>query len=310
MIIYDVSGANGASGTSGHSYHYKAGTGMHDGAPGGDGTDGQLGATAGTIAVRLTTPTTTANIPKNVVLAKPIDVDVKLEASVVFSTDRLQKTNTILKINSGESICFHALGGHGGKGGDGGDGQDGGTGYRYDTFLALFNKSISEYAWRTGDRMQLDTVTVLMAVVVAMEDVAVTQAEVVMEDLEEAFESLSPKPTLISLYSMIPPSILAEEEVQQGDQGWEASLFRFILPYPLSKINFFVRRWRKGRGRWLLIHIFSRGWRKQEDIHKSWWLKRPIWMEWLEWSRGLARFGWARREVPHRRTGRRDRLEL
>jgi hypothetical protein len=106
--------------------------------------------------VRLTTPTTTANIPKNVVLANPIDADVKLDASFVCTAGRLQKMDTILKINSGESMCFLAAGGNGGHGGHGGDGQNGGKGFKYGAFLVLsFNESISEYAWRTGDRMQL-----------------------------------------------------------------------------------------------------------------------------------------------------------
>jgi hypothetical protein len=43
--------------------------------------------------------------------------------------------DTILKINSGESMSFYALGGNGGNGGDGGDGQNGGKGYRHALFL-------------------------------------------------------------------------------------------------------------------------------------------------------------------------------
>ena len=62
--------------------------------------------------------------------------------------------------------------------------------------------------------MQLHTVMVLMAVLVAMEEMAMTQVKVVTVVLEVPFEFLFPKPTLISLCSMVPPSILPEEGVQ------------------------------------------------------------------------------------------------
>ena len=61
--------------------------------------------------------------------------------------------------------------------------------------------------------MQQDIVTVLMVALVATEEMAVTQVKAVMVDLEEPFECLFPKPTLISLCSMVPPTILAEEGV-------------------------------------------------------------------------------------------------
>ena len=261
--FFDVSGVDGASGISGPRYHTTASRGS-DGVSGMDGTDGQSGTTAGTVAVRLTTPITTANIPENVVLANPIDADVKLEASIVCPAGRLQKLDTIMKINLGGSMCFHALGGHGGRGGDGGYGQHGGKGYKYGAYLTFFfNKSIAEYAWRTVERMQLNTLGVLMAVLVATEEMAVTQVKAVMAGLEDLFESLFPKPTPISLCSMVPTRILPEEGVQQGDQGSEASFFRIILSFPLSEINSSIRQWRKRWERWLVVHVVRRGRRRQ-----------------------------------------------
>jgi len=253
--IFDVSGGHGASGTSG-----KGGSSSRYGKSGDHGTSGQHGTSAGTISVRLTTPPTTAKIPKNVVLANPIDADVKLSASIVCTAGRLEKMDTALKIKSGESMCFLAVGGNGGHGGNGGNGGSGEAGHKYGGFLVLsFNESISEYAWRTVERMQLDTVAVLMAVMVAPEEMAVTQVRAVMVDLEEPFESLFPKPTLISLRSVrvVQLIILAERGVQQGNQGAEASLFRVILPRPLSEINFFIRLWRKRWARRLVIHVFN-----------------------------------------------------
>jgi hypothetical protein len=91
-----------------------------------------------------------------------------------------------------------------------------------------------------------------MAVLVVTEEMAVTRVKAVMVDLKEPFESLLPKPTLISLCSVVPSSILAEKGVQQGNHGSEASLFRVILPRPLSEINFSIRLWRKGWGRRLV----------------------------------------------------------
>ncbi|KAF8814527.1 hypothetical protein BYT27DRAFT_7206095 [Phlegmacium glaucopus] len=126
--IFDVSGVTGASGTSGTSRGHSRASGG-DGLGGGHGTGGRCGTSAGTIAVRLTTPTTTANIPKNVVLPNPIDADVKLDASIVHTAGQLKKMDTILKIDSGGSMSFFTLGGHGGNGGNGGNGQHGGHGY-------------------------------------------------------------------------------------------------------------------------------------------------------------------------------------
>ena len=150
MPIFDVSGVDGASGISGKRQYSTASCGKH-GLKGSHGTDGQCGTSAGTIKVRLTTPpTTTANIPKNVVLANPIDADVNLDASIVCTAGRLQKIDTIMTINSEKLMHFRALGGHGGDGGDGGYGQHGGNGLEYGT-LTFFNESISEYDWRIGE---------------------------------------------------------------------------------------------------------------------------------------------------------------
>ena len=92
--------------------------------------------------------------------------------------------------------------------------------------------------------MQMQTVKVLMAVLVATEEMAATQVQAATVDLEEPFESLFPKPTLISLRSVtvVPSSILTEEGIQQGHQGSEASVFRVILPCTLSEINFSLRQ--------------------------------------------------------------------
>ena len=149
--------------------------------------------------------------------------------------------------------------------------------------------------------MQLQKKKLLMAVLVATGEMAVTQVKVVMVDLEDPFVFLFPKPTLISLCSMVPPSILEEEGVDRGNQGLEASLFNFILTRSLSEINFSIRYWRKGRGRWLAEY---------NCLGDSRW--RP-WAFWEGWHHGWtcpAGPRWARRDVPHRSTGRRDPLEL
>ena len=65
----------------------------------------------------LYTPTTTANIPRNVILASPIDTDVKLDATIVYSNGRLQNMDSMLNVNSGKTMRFRALGGRGGDGG-------------------------------------------------------------------------------------------------------------------------------------------------------------------------------------------------
>ena len=131
--IFDVSGVHGASGISGKDRGHCVAHTTDDGLNGGNGTGGQDGTSAGTILVRLTTPTTTANIPKNVVLANPIDVDVMLDASTQ-AAGQLQKMYTVVKINSWESMSFLAVGGNGGQGGNGGDGESGCPGYRYGAF--------------------------------------------------------------------------------------------------------------------------------------------------------------------------------
>ena len=105
-----------------------------------------------------------------------------------------------------------------------------------DTGMALFllfsfNESISEYAGRTVEGMQLLTRRLLMAVLVATEEMVVTQVKVVTVDLEEPFKFLSPKPTLISFGSAteVLSNILPEEGLQQGGQGLEASHFVILL---------------------------------------------------------------------------------
>jgi len=109
--------------------------------------------------------------------------------------------------------------------------------------------------------MQLVAETVLMAALVATEEMVVTPVKAVMVDPEEQFKSLFPKPTLISLRSVtvVPSIILAEEGVQRGFQGMEASLFRIILLRLLSEINFSVRLWRTWWERRLVIHVFNKG---------------------------------------------------
>ena len=148
-MIFDVSGINGAPGASGIDYDYLPAPVDYDGSSGGHGETGQRGTSAGIIAMQLTTPISTANIPKNVILANPSDADVKLLVSNVDTADQPQNMDTIIKINSGESIYLHARGGNGGRGGDGGNGQDGGKGFRYSGFSRYSPsiESISEYAW-------------------------------------------------------------------------------------------------------------------------------------------------------------------
>jgi hypothetical protein len=144
---FDVSGVHGAPGISGYDLGLSTGPLGQHGQRGGHGTRGQHGTSAGTISVRLTTPKSTANIPKNVVLANPMDADVKLDASLVCADGQLQKMDTVLKIKSGETMSFLALGGNGGQGGHGGNGQHGGKGFEYGAFLVLsFIEPISKYA--------------------------------------------------------------------------------------------------------------------------------------------------------------------
>jgi len=257
--IFDVSGVHGASGTSGKDRGHSIASPSAHGRMGGHGTGGQHGTSAGTISVRFTTPTATANIPKNVVLANPIDVDVKVDAYIARAAGQQKEMNTVLKIDSRESMSFLAVGGNGGHGGNGGNGQHGARGKKYERFS--FTESISEYARRTVERMQLVTVTVLMAILVATEEMAATQVKAVMLDVEELFESLFPKPIHISLSSVVvvPSVILAEREVQQGNQESEASLFRVILLRPLSEIHFSIRHWRMWWERQLVIHGFNDG---------------------------------------------------
>lgn len=135
---FDVSGVDGASGISRKRHHSTASRGVR-GLDGSHATDGQCGTSAGTIDLRLATPTTTANIPRNVILANPIDTDVKLDGTIVYSDGRLQNMDSILNVDSGKTMRFRALGGRGGDGGSGGYGEHGGEGLRYGPFLTFFN---------------------------------------------------------------------------------------------------------------------------------------------------------------------------
>ena len=107
--------------------------------------------------------------------------------------------------------------------------------------------------------MQINTNPVLMANLVAKEELAATQVQAVMVEMEEPSKSLLSMPTPISLCSLVPLIVLAEGGAQQGNQGSEASLFRVILPRHLSEINFSIRHWRKGWGRRLAIHAYNNG---------------------------------------------------
>ena len=159
--IFDVSGVHGASGISDRSLGQTcvASDGSSRwGQRGGDGTDGQCGTSGGTIDVQLTTPKTTADTPKNVVLPNPINADVRVNASIVCAAGRLQKMDVVMKIKPENLMCFLALGGDGGAGGYGGHGEHGRPGFKYGTLLVLsFNESVSEYTWRTVGRMQLNS---------------------------------------------------------------------------------------------------------------------------------------------------------
>jgi len=135
--IFDVSGADGPPGASGKDFDDSTALPGQRAKRGGRGNRGERGESAGTISVRLTTPTTTENIPKTMVLANPIDADVRLNASLNCADGQLQKRNTILNIKVGESMCFSALGGNGGQGGNGGNGQNGAKGSKYGIFLIL-----------------------------------------------------------------------------------------------------------------------------------------------------------------------------
>lgn len=140
---FDVSGVHGAPGPSGVDLGSTTAPIGNNGRRGGHGTQGYGGTPAGTISMRLATPISTADIPENVILANPNDADVKLKASIVYTTGQQHDMDTILKINSDESMSLLARGGNGGRGGDGGSGQNGGTGVRYGAFFIVlsFNES-------------------------------------------------------------------------------------------------------------------------------------------------------------------------
>ena len=76
---------------------------------------------------------------------------------------------------------FCALGGHGG--GDGVDGQHGGEGFKYGAFLTFLNI----HFWIRLDNRGTKAIVshkVLMALLVATEEMAVTQVKAVMVDVE------------------------------------------------------------------------------------------------------------------------------
>jgi hypothetical protein len=129
----DVSGNEGAPGTPGQH-----GEDRIKSRSGGNGSRGHRGISAGTISVRLTAPKATAKLPTNQILANPIDVDVKLDGDITKANGQWQEVDhSVLRLNSGESMSFLAVGGDGGRGGNGGDGQNGVSGSRYGAFLLL-----------------------------------------------------------------------------------------------------------------------------------------------------------------------------
>jgi hypothetical protein len=188
--IFDVSGNNGLSGGAGfdrgHSIAFRGEHGLR----GGHGIPGQRGTAAGTISMEVSTPTSSSLLPRNVVLPRPIDADVKINASLVFPSGKSQRMDTILKVDAGESISLLAAGGNGGHGGDGGRGQDGGNGVRCDlplSFLRRFLFLIVTEKTQTGDMTQLSIETGLMVVLVGMEEMEEMLARAVMVHLVEWF---------------------------------------------------------------------------------------------------------------------------
>jgi hypothetical protein len=128
--VFDVSGEHGAPGVTGIGLgHLQASTGQ-DGRRGGHGGPGHPGKPAGQIFMQLSTPRSTAAIPKDVILARPTDSDVMMDTSMLLPTGQSKKMETILGVQAGQSIVLLAKGGDGGRGGDGGNGEDGGTGQR------------------------------------------------------------------------------------------------------------------------------------------------------------------------------------
>jgi hypothetical protein len=129
--VISVSGNDGSAGPSGYDYGGTTAQMGHHGMSGGDGSAGHDGISAGTITLQISSPETTALLPRNVVLSQSIDVDVMTERKLVYPNGELELVDTILKVDSGEPICLRAKGGDGGRGGDGGGGQNGGAGVPY-----------------------------------------------------------------------------------------------------------------------------------------------------------------------------------
>ena len=150
--IFNVSGNNGLAGGGGYNRGYsKAFRGEH-GLRGGHGSPGQRGTAAGTISMEISTPTSSSLLPINVVLPQPIDADVMINTSLVFPLGNLERMDTILKVDAGESICLLAAGGHGGHGGDGGDGQNGGDGIRCDLPLLFLRRFVPDCKGKNTNR--------------------------------------------------------------------------------------------------------------------------------------------------------------
>ena len=145
---FEVNGVDGAEGASGLDRGNSTASVGQDGERGGHGDKGKRGASAGEIAVRLTTPTT-ANIPKNVVLANPIDADVQLNTAIVSANGHQIVEDKIWKFKPGDLMRFYARGGDGGNGGDGGDGEHGGNGFKYGAFL--YSLSMSPFLNTLGE---------------------------------------------------------------------------------------------------------------------------------------------------------------
>jgi hypothetical protein len=128
--FFDVSGRDGSDGASGIDHTSSIAATGCDGLNGGRGCSGRSGMPAGSIAMKLSSLGEPELIPHRVVLARPIDVEVLVEAELGFTTTVSRVMNTSVEVKVGELISWEAKGGNGGDGGDGGGGQDGGTGAR------------------------------------------------------------------------------------------------------------------------------------------------------------------------------------
>jgi hypothetical protein len=130
MPIFNVSGSDGAAGSAGVDYGLSTAPAGTHGVRGGHGSPGQPGVAAGEITMQLASPTASALLPYNVVLAEPVDTDVTIQSQLIFSDRQTSQIDTIMNIEGGDYIGLRALGGSGGRGGDGGNGQNGGVGIR------------------------------------------------------------------------------------------------------------------------------------------------------------------------------------